>query len=279
MKLNDLHQRNMDLQPWVEGERVPWDDPEFSARVLAEHLAQDNDAASRPVNQIKKHIAWIHKKLLKGSPSKILELGCGPGFYTQLLAELGHSCTGIDFAPAPIKYAQDNAPEKCTYLLGDIRNVEYGENFDLVFLIFGALNLFKPVDAISILYKILASLKPGGLLLLELSSLDSVDQIGNQPAMWYTAEKGLFYNKPHVCLMETFWDENTLTATERFYILDTNSGEVMHLAASTQGYEEDDLLSILSDIGFSDLSIIPSLTGKDDNEVNDFLVITAKKSG
>lgn len=277
MKLNDLLHRNMDLQPWVEGERVPWDDPEFSDRVLTEHLAQDNDAASRPVKQIKKHVDWIHKKLLKGLPSKILELGCGPGFYTEQLAALGHSCTGIDFAPAPIKYARDNAPEKCAYLLGDIRNVEYGENFDLVFLIFGAFNLFKPVDAINILEKIFASLKPGGKLLLELSSLDSVDQIGNQPAMWYTAEKALFYNKPHICLMETFWDEDTLTATERFYIVDTNSGEVIHLAASTQGYDEDELLSILAENGFSDLSIIPSLTGRDENEINDFLVITARK--
>ena len=267
----------MDLKPWVEGERVPWDDPDFSSRVLAEHLAQDNDAASRPVKQIKKHVDWIHKKLLNGQPSKILELGCGPGFYTGQLAKLGHPCTGIDFAPAPIQYARDHAPEHCSYILGDIRSVDYGENYDLVFLIFGALNLFKPADAEVIIKKIINALKAGGILLLELSSLDSVDQIGNQPAMWYTAQSALFYSKPHICLMETFWDEDTLTATERFYIVDTHTNEVIHLAASTQGYDEDELISLLCEKGFSDPMVIPSLTGKEESEINDFLVLTARK--
>ncbi len=37
MNLRDILQRNMDLRPWAEGERVPWDDEAFSARVLEEH--------------------------------------------------------------------------------------------------------------------------------------------------------------------------------------------------------------------------------------------------
>ena len=277
MNLKDILQRNMEPGPWVEGERIPWDDPAFSERVLREHLAQDNEAASRPNAKIKKHVDWIHKALLGGKPSKILDLGCGPGLYTARLAKLGHTCTGIDFAPAAIQYALKNAPAGCTYQLADIRTAQYETGFDLVIYIFGALNLLPPADARLVLEKARQALKPGGRLLLEVSSLDSVDQIGNQPAMWYSAESGLFCDSPHLCLMETFWDEEGLVATERFYIVETASGQVTHHAASTQGYEEDALEEILGETGFEGISFHPSMTGKEDDEVNDFWVLSAQK--
>ena len=277
MNLQDILQRDMQPGPWQEGERVPWDDPAFSERVLREHLAQDNDAASRPDLKIKKHVNWIHKVLLGGRPAKILDLGCGPGLYTARLAKLGHTCTGIDFAPAAIQYAIKNAPKGCTYQLADMRAADFGEGWDLVIYIFGALNLLPRADAKLTLEKACRALKPGGSLLLEVSSLDSVDQIGNQPAMWYSAESGLFSDRPHLCLMETFWDEEQLAASERFYIIDAASGQVTHHAASTQGYEEDDLQELLVEAGFTEIVMQPSMTGKDEEEVNDFWVLTAKR--
>jgi hypothetical protein len=33
-------------QPWVEGDNIPWNDPDFSCRMLKEHLSQDHDALS-----------------------------------------------------------------------------------------------------------------------------------------------------------------------------------------------------------------------------------------
>jgi SAM-dependent methyltransferase len=277
MKLQEILERNMDPQPWVEGERIPWDEPAFSERILKEHLAQDNDAASRPNDRIKKHVDWIHRYLLQGKKGHILDLGCGPGLYTARLAKLGHTCKGIDFAPAPIRHAKQNAPQGCEYELADIRTADYGSGYDLIIFIFGALNLFRPVDARLVLEKAFQALNPGGVLLLEASSLDAVDQIGNQPAMWYSAENGLFSDKDHICLMETFWNEEQKVATERFYILDSDSGEVTHHSASTQAYSEDELDAILEELGYGNISFYSSLTGKEEDEINDFLVISAEK--
>ena len=36
---------------------------------------------------------------------KILDLGCGPGLYAELLAKKGHSITGVDFSENSIQYA------------------------------------------------------------------------------------------------------------------------------------------------------------------------------
>ncbi len=220
----------------------------------------------------------MHRQILRGKPGRILDLGSGPGLYTTRLAKLGHTCTGIDCAPASIDYAVENAPEGCSYQLADIRSAEYGSDYDLVIFIFGAFNLFRPEHVRLILKKALAALKPGGTLLLEISSLDAVDQIGNQPAMWYSAQTGLFSDKPHLCLMETFWDEEQTVATERFFIVDTETGEVTRHAASTQGYDEDQVESLLRETGYGEIDSYPSLTGKPESAGDDFLVVTAKKS-
>jgi 2-polyprenyl-3-methyl-5-hydroxy-6-metoxy-1,4-benzoquinol methylase len=77
--------------------------------MLAEHLTQAHDRASRRSTIIDQHTAWIHETLLQWQPATILDLGCGPGLYSNRLAALGHTCVGIDYSPASIAYAQKQA--------------------------------------------------------------------------------------------------------------------------------------------------------------------------
>jgi SAM-dependent methyltransferase len=276
MNLTDIIHRNMDLNPWQEGERIPWDDAAFSRRILQEHLTQEHDAASRRKTKIKKQVDWMHRVVLGGQPTHILDLGCGPGLYAAPFTQLGHTYTGLDFSPACIEYAVEKAPAGADYRLGDIRSAEYGDGYGLALYIFGALNIVRTEDARRILQKIRAALAPGGQIVLEASTLDAVDQIGNQPSMWYSAEAGLFCDVPHLCLMETFWDEETSTATERFYIVESANGQVTRHAASTVGYTEEQLAEMLEEAGFGNIRFYPSLTGKED-ESQEMVVVVAQK--
>ena len=274
--LNVIH-REMVPKPWAEGEKIPWNDPEFSRRMLKEHLSQRHDAASRRTRTIKKHVDWIHTRVLDENPSRILDLGCGPGLYTARLSELGHACHGIDFGPASIDYAIKHAPENCSYTLGDIRTTDFGSGYDLVMLINGEFNVFKPEDARLILKKACAALNPGGVLVLEVSTFDAVYETGNQPATWYSAENELFADKPHLCLMESFWDDEASVAIERYYIVDAASGEVTRHSASSQAYTEDGFREILSEAGFSAIDTYPSLMGKENPSQRELFVLVAHK--
>ena len=111
MNLLDLIQRTNPPKPWEEGDNIPWNEPEFSQRMLREHLSQAHDAASRRVEIIDRQVNWIHQVVLGGKPSKILDLGCGPGLYASRLTRLGHTCTGIDFSPASIRHARETASQ------------------------------------------------------------------------------------------------------------------------------------------------------------------------
>ncbi len=277
MKLSEITQRNLEPQPWEEGEKIPWNDPDFSRRMLKEHLSQKHDAASRRISTIKKQVDWIHSFVLDGKPSRILDLGCGPGLYAARLAALGHVCRGIDFGPASIEYAVNHAPENCSFTLGDVRTTDFGSGYDLVMFIFGEFNVFKPEDAKSILSKAYMALNPGGKLLLEVTMCDAVYGLGNQPATWYSAEDELFADEPYLCLMEPFWDDEQAVAIERFYIIDAASGEVTRYSASTQAYTEDEFREILQNAGFTKIEIYPSLLGKEDPSQRELFVLIAYK--
>ncbi len=274
--ISNLHTRPIPAQPWAEGEKIPWNDPAFSARMLREHLTQEHDAASRRAKIIKKHIKWIHNFVLAKTVSRILDLGCGPGLYCAELATLGHTCHGIDFSPASIDYAVKNAPENCTYTLGDLRAVEFLPGFGLVQFLFGEFNVFSRPHAREILQKAHAALAPGGQILLELQTFDAVEQMGNQPSSWYTSGGGLFSDNPYLCLMESFWDEDQSATTERYIIFEDNQ-PILRYASTTLAYSEEDIAAMLTDAGFSDVQFHPSLTGEIPESPEDFLVVIARR--
>ncbi len=278
--LLDLVHRSAIPQPWAEGEKIPWNDPPFSRRMLREHLSQEHDWASRRATTLGKHVDWIQHFVLSDRPSRVLDLGCGPGLYTSWLAGLGHTCTGIDFSPASIEYAREQAQKSglsCDYLLQDVRAAEFGSDYSLVMFIFGEVNVFTRPDLEGLLKKASAALSPGGSLLLEVHTFAAVRRIGSQPASWYSAPTGLFSERPHLCLQENFWDKDRSVATQRYFVVDAQTGQVTRYASSMQAYSPDGYLALLQGCGFQQVQYYPSLTGESDPSQPDLFVILARK--
>lgn len=241
-------------------QKIPWNDPDFSRRMLREHLTQAHDAASRRAAIIERHIAWIHGIVLEAQPARVLDLGCGPGLYTARLAALGHTCTGIDFSPASVDYARANSP--CEYRLGDVREVEFGGGYDLVMMIYGELNTFTVDDAQRIVERAYAALKPGGRLLLEPHTFAAVERIGHEPPSWYTAQSGLFSDQPYLCLNESYFEARR--AVSRHYVIDAQTGQVTPYASTLQAYTEAEYRDLLR--AFDPITFYPSLDGESDDD-------------
>lgn len=282
MKLLDLVHRPPVPEPWAEGDNIPWHDPEFSARMLQEHLTQAHDAASRRFPKIERQVAWIHHQLLGDEPAKVLDLGCGPGLYTSRLAALGHECVGIDYSPAAIAYAREQARRErltCTYQLEDIREAEYGRRYKLVMLLYGEFNVFRPQDARRILNKAYHTLAEGGQLLLEPHTYEAVQSMGRAPAVWRSHTSGLFAACPHLYLIENHWNAEREAATRRYYIVEAATGEVTPYAQSFQAYTQEGYCAILGECGFEEVQFYPSLIGVEDASQTAFLALVARKNG
>jgi len=285
MNLEDIVGRQLPPAPWAEGDNIPWDDPAFSKRMLKEHLTQRHDHASRRFETIDRQANWIHEEVLARSPTRILELTCGPGLYTSCLAKLGHECVGIDYAPAPIRYAEEAAHREglsCTYRLEDVRKATYGDGYGLVMMISGQFNVFRRDDARRILVKAFAALLPGGRVLLEPQRSQTVEKTGRAGRRWYSCDAGggLFSERPHLCLTESFWDPETQATTERYFIVDSETGEVTRHAMTNEAYTDEQFRDALAQAGFGDVRFFPSLVGvevKDESQSVNLAIVARKE--
>lgn len=278
MDLLELINRDRTPVPWAEGDNIPWHEPGFSGRMLREHLSQAHDAASRRFDIIDRQVEWIHRAVLNGRPSTVLDLGCGPGFYSERLARLGHTSYGIDYSPASIEYAIATAERDhldCHFLHQDIRLAEYHQGVDLAMLIFGELNVFRPADARKILEKAFVALAPGGRLLLEPHTYSKVKELGTQPASWYSSKGGLFFDGPHLVFHDYSWDEKAQAATIRYYVQEAASGTIQRYAQSMQAYRKSQYRSLLASLGYKKVEFLPGLSPTDTFE--GLIVIEAHK--
>ena len=279
--LLDIINRNPAPPPWSEGDNIPWNEPGFSERMLKEHLSQEHDAASRRFEKIEHHVAWIHQEIFDGRPGLLLDLGCGPGLYASHLTRLGHQVTGIDYSPASIAYAKEQATQlgqRISYVHADLRAADFGQDYDYAMQIFGETNVFKPVDIRNILAKIFLALKPSGKLILEVHTNEAVKKLGqSDPSWWSAAEMSLFSVDPHLVLTDRYWDAEHNVATIRHFVVDAATGNVIRYAQSLQAYTDDEYRSLLAETGFNEIKFYPSLIGTPDPEQEALFVLTAVK--
>ena len=235
---------------WSGEYKIPWHEPEFSRRMLAEHLTQDHDLASRRTETIAAQVEWIHRQACAGRPCRILDIACGPGLYSARLAALGHECRGIDFSPAAIAYAREQAVPGTEYVLGDIRTADFGTGHDLALMIYGEFNVFPPEDAVSILRRARAAVGPGGCLLLEAQTFASVRAAGLAPPVRHELPRGLFLEGPHGLAIESRWHEERATTQQQFTVTDRRSGKVAVYRNTTKAWTDDEIVGLLRDAGF-----------------------------
>ena len=84
----------------------------------------------------KRWMEEIDKYLPEKEHLRILDVGCGAGFFSILLAKRGHQVTGIDLTPDMILHARELAKEEqadCEFQVMDAENPEFPDDtFDVI---------------------------------------------------------------------------------------------------------------------------------------------------
>ncbi|GAB1150124.1 MAG: hypothetical protein WStaPseu_02430 [Shewanella algae] len=251
MNINKLISQHFPIRLLPNESKIPWNDADFSQRMLENHLSQEHDWASRKLAVIERQVDWLCSQLAPGA--KVLDLGCGPGFYTQLLAKRGFCCTGVDFSPASIAYAQQQAQAAgldIDYQLLDVRSYRPTKKFDFIMMTFGELNVFSAADAKSLLEDCANWLTPNGKLLVEVHSFDEVKRQGQAEPSWQRHSQGLFLDAPHLLLTEHAWDEALQTSSTLFWVIEEN-GKVTRFGSRMQAWQDEGYLQLLNECGFN----------------------------
>jgi SAM-dependent methyltransferase len=115
--------------------------------------------------------AFIHKLIGHLRPdhgSRMLDVACGRGRHSRILALLGFEVTGIDLSPDSIAYAKKYESEKLQFYIHDMRLPFWINYFDYAFNFFTSFGYFRTRrehdDAIR---TIGGSLRPGAVLVID----------------------------------------------------------------------------------------------------------------
>lgn len=115
------------------------------------------------------HQAWLNvlHQLTGPSPLRAIDIGCGTGFLTLLLAELGHAVTGVDLAPEMLELARQKAAQTgltAEFRLGDAEGLDDPDgSYDLIVARHLIWTLPNPSQAVKEWQRVL---KPGGRIAL-----------------------------------------------------------------------------------------------------------------
>jgi SAM-dependent methyltransferase len=109
---------------------------------------------------------WVLSRFERHLGLEVLEVGCGSGNFTVLMASRGHKVTGIDIEPAYVETAQKRvaAFPGSSASVADATASEFQARFDTVV----ALDVLEHIaDDGAFLARLGAALKPGGKIVLK----------------------------------------------------------------------------------------------------------------
>ncbi|ATM97338.1 3-demethylubiquinone-9 3-methyltransferase [Yersinia frederiksenii] len=250
MDISDIILISQPIKLSADESKIPWDAPDFSQRMLDNHLSQEHDWASRKLAIIEQQVDWITQQL--PANARVLDLGCGPGFYSQLLAQRGFHCTGVDFSPASIEYARQQslaAGLNIEYQQQDVREYTPAQPFDFIMMTFGEINVFSATEARDLLRHCAQWLTPKGKLLVEVHDFAEIKRQGLAEPSWQRCPQGLFLANPHLLLTENIWDEEAQTSSTLFWAIEEN-GAVTRFGNQMTAWRDAEYQQLLTECGF-----------------------------
>lgn len=236
---------------YEKGDQVMWTDEHISRKLLEIHLDPDQDLASRTPESIGRTVDFL-LGFCKESSRNILDLGCGPGLYLELLAGHGHRVSGMDFSQNSIDYAKARAKEfklDIEYTCQDYLKLDEEDRFDLIIMIYTDFGVLLPEERSSLLANIFRALKPGGSFVFDVLNDRNVELKFQSKKSWSFEKEGFWRPDPYLELTSGHHYPEARVFMNQHLIMDAE-GELATYRFWTHYFNEDDVRATLSAEGF-----------------------------
>jgi SAM-dependent methyltransferase len=253
-----------------------WTDTHISKQMLKFHLDTTNDAASRNEKTILSTVNWINSIIPK--ESSIIDLGCGPGLYSEKLSQMHHSVTGIDISKRSIKYARKSASRnklKIQYFHQSYLQTISRGKFDVAMCIYCDFGALTNVEQVLFLKNVSNSLQHNGILILDVFA-NNLSSTKKEEKNWdYCNSNGFFSKKPHYILYECKYFKDANAWGTRNVILEGN--KIKEFITWDTMYTAESITKLLVDNGFKVEEIKTDIVQKNDFTSNDVIFVKVKK--
>ncbi len=213
---------------------------------------------------------FIQKSLLEDGNSTgiVLDLACGTGTLTYLLAHQGYETIGIDISEDMLAVAYnkgfENPPEvPPVFIRQDMRNLDLYGTVDACVCMLDSINhITVPAELLHVFKRINLFLNPGGLFIFDINTVAKLQGMEGQSYTDEVDEEGLFCAW-RVALTDT---PNVYQFIVDMFALDREDshGEIWRRGTEEHyeyAYEVEDIITTLTEVGFIDIKTYSDLEG------------------
>ena len=202
----------------------------------------------------------FHLERLSGIDGPILEPACGTGRTLAPLLDAGHDVTGFDASPDMLERCQarcaarGHTPDLSQQLFEDFR---YAEPFAAIIVPVGTFTLIDNFAvAMSVLRRFRSHLRPGGLVVFDMQSLNFLAATAHEDRRGWTAENGDLLTVEGI-RVTTDWFGQRAAANLRYERWRDNVLIETHLEPMSQRYWGiDEFTLALGSTGFGDIKVV-----------------------
>jgi SAM-dependent methyltransferase len=263
---------------YAESSAKFWDDEHISKEMLKCHLNPTLEAASRKHAFIDKSVEWIQSIASPETNKKILDIGCGPGMYTQRLFSKGYSVTGIDFSKRSIDYAKEQAnlqKSDIEYIYKNYLEIDYADEFDVILLIYCDFAVLSHNQRKSLLEKVYSAMREGGKFIFDVFTPKNFEN-DKESSHWYVHQgSGFWRPDTHLCLEGHYIYEDNIRLSQ-FVILDQEE-KVEVIRVWERCYTKEMIIDELEKVGFKNIKVYSDVSGKEYHEESKTMCIVTEK--
>ena len=186
-----------------------------------------------------------------------LDLGCGPGRHAVPLARRGFRVTAVDLSAFHLARAQARAAAASVaieFVHADMREFARAGAFDLALSIFTSFGYFEePADDRRVLDNLRGSLRPGGVLVMDVASKERMARVLH-PALSQRAADGALLVQRHEIVEDWGCVRNEWTVVR--------DGRARTFEFRLRIYSGQELRALLTAAGFTTVALYGGLDGR-----------------
>ncbi len=208
-------------------------------------------------------------------PELVLDLGCGTGTVTSMMASRGYNMIGVDISEEMLNIAQTKAPQ-VLFLQQDMTDFELYGTVDVIYSALDAVNYILYKKDLKRMFKLVDNyLNPGGIFIFDI----------NTPYKFLNVLDGntFVYDKESVyCVWQNQYDKKSELChffIDLFYKEDGKLFEKFYEEHCERAYEPEDLKRMLTESGLKTIGVYDAFSFRKPKAKSERIFIVAKKIG
>lgn len=207
----------------------------------------------------------------------VLDLGCGTGRMTRLLAEAGYDMIGVDVSEEMLMTARDisaEAEDGILYLLQDMREFELYGTVRAVVSVCDSMNYIMEEEELYQVFSLVNNyLDPGGLFVFDLNTMYKYEKLLAENTICETREEGSF-------IWENYYDSKERVNEYDLTLFIREEGDLYRKYEEThfqRAYSIQKVKELLERAGLSFVGVYDVEDGKEVREDSEKVYFVAKE--